>query len=59
MVAVFIWIILVTILATYAAIGTYHNQQDIKDLAKVTKGIGYNAEYIYQIFKMLKEQEGQ
>ena len=58
MVVVFIWIVLVTVLASYAAIGTYHNQQDIKALAEVTKGIGYNAEYIYQIFKMLKEQEG-
>lgn len=59
MVAVFIWIVFVTVLAAYAAIGTYHNQQDIKALAEVTKGIGYNAEYIYQIFKMLKEQGGQ
>ena len=59
MVVVFIWIVLVTVLASYAAIGTYHNQQDIRALAKVTKGIGYNAEYIYQIFKMLKEQEDQ
>ena len=58
MVVVFIWIILVTILATYAAIGTYHNQQDIKALADVTKGIGYNAKQIYQIYEMLKEQEG-
>lgn len=59
MVVVFIWIVLVTVMASYAAIGTYHNQQDIKDLAETAKGIALNAKHIYQIVKMLKEQEGQ
>ena len=58
MVAIGILILLVTVLSVYSALGTYHNQQDIKALAEVTKGIGYNAENIYQILKMLKEQEG-
>lgn len=57
MIAGFIWIVLVTVLAAYSAIGTYHNQQDIKDLAEVIKGIGINAKHIYQILAMLKEQE--
>ena len=58
MIAIFIWIALVTVLAVYSAIGTYQNQQDIKALTDVTKGIGINAKHIYQILKMLKEQEG-
>lgn len=58
MIAVYILIVLVTVLSVYSAIGTYQNQQDIKALAEVSKGIGYNTEYIYQILKMLKEQEG-
>ena len=58
MIAIFIWIALVTVLAVYSAIGTYQNQQDIKALTDVTKGIGINVKHIYQILKMLKEQEG-
>lgn len=57
MIAGFIWIVLVTVLAAYSAIGTYHNQQDIKALAETTKGIVINAKHIYQIHEMLKEQE--
>ena len=57
MIAVFILIVLVTILSVYSAFGTYQNTQDIKALANVTKGIGVNAKHIYQILKMLKEQE--
>ena len=58
MIAIYILIILVTVLAVYSAIGTYQNQQDIKALVDVTKGIGINAKHIYQILKILKEQEG-
>lgn len=58
MIAVVILIVLVTVLSVYSAFGTYQNQQDIKALIEVTKGIGINAEFIYQILKMLKEQEG-
>lgn len=58
MIAVYILIVLVTVLSVYSAIGTYHNQQDIKALAEVSKGIVYNAKNIYKIVKMLKEQEG-
>lgn len=58
MIAVFILIVLVTILSVYSAIGTYQNTQDIKMLANVTKGIGTNAKHIYKILGMLKEQEG-
>ena len=58
MIAIYILIILVTVLAVYSAIGTYQNQQDIKALTDVTKGIGINAKHIYQILEMLKEQEG-
>ena len=57
MIAVIILIVLVTVLAVYSAIGTYQNQQDIKALADITKGIGINAEHIYKILNMLKEQE--
>lgn len=56
--AVVILIVLVTVLSVYSAFGTYQNTQDIKALADVTKGIGINAKHIYQIYKMLKEQEG-
>ena len=58
MIAIYIWIILVTVLAVYSAIGTNQNQQDIKALTDKTKGIVINAKHIYQIFEMLKEQEG-
>ena len=58
MIAVVILIVLVTVLSVYAAFGTYQNTQDIKALADVTKGIGMNAEHIYKILEMLKEQEG-
>lgn len=58
MIAVGILILLVTVLSVYSALGTYHNQQDIKALAEVTKGIVVNAKHIYEIYKMLKEQEG-
>lgn len=58
MIAIYILIVLVTILAVYSAIGTYQNQQDIKALADITKGIGINAKHIYQIIEILKEQEG-
>lgn len=57
MIAVGILILLVTVLSVYSALGTYHNQQDIKALTEVSKGIVYNAENIYKILKMLKEQE--
>lgn len=57
MIAVVILIVLVTVMSTYAALGTYHNQQDIKALTEITKGIGYNAKHIYQIYEMLKEKE--
>lgn len=57
MVAIGILILLVTVLSVYSALGTYHNQQDIKALTEVSKGIGYNAKYICKIFEMLKEQE--
>ena len=59
MIAIYILIILVTVLAVYSAIGTYQNQQDIKALTDVTKGIGINAKSICQILEILKEQEGQ
>ena len=59
MIALYILIILVTVLSVYSAFGTYQNQQDIKALANVTKGIGINAKHIYQILEMLKEQENQ
>lgn len=36
----------------------YQNQQDIKALTDVTKGIGINAKHICKILEMLKEQEG-
>lgn len=58
MIAVVVLIILVTALSVYSAFGTYQNQQDIKALTDVTKGIGINAKHIYQILEMLKEQEG-
>ena len=58
MIAIYILIILVAVLSVYSAFGTYQNQQDIKALTEVTKGIGINANYIYQIFKMLNEQKG-
>ena len=58
MIAFYILIILVTVLAVYSAIGTYQNKQDIKALADVTKGIGINAENIYKILEILKRQEG-
>jgi len=57
MIAVVILIILVTVLSVYSAFGTYQNQQDIKGLINVTKGIGINAKYICEIFEILKEQE--
>lgn len=57
MIVVIIWIVLVTVLSVYSAFGTYQNQQDIKALTDVTKGIGINAKHIYQIYEMLKEQE--
>ena len=55
MIAVVILIVLVTVLSVYSAFGTYRNQQDIKALTDVVKGIGINAKHIYQIFKMLKQ----
>ena len=58
MIAVVILIVLVTVLSVYSAFGTYQNQQDIKALADVIKGIGINAKRIYQILEMLKEKEG-
>ena len=58
MIAIYILIILVTVLAVYSAFGTYQNQQDIKALTDVTKGIGINAKHICQILEMLKQQEG-
>ena len=57
MIVVFILIVLVTILFVYSVIGTYQNTQDIKALSNITKGISINTEHIYQIYKMLKEQE--
>ncbi len=57
MIAVVILIVLVTVLSVYSAFGTYHNQQDIKALTDVTKGIRINAKHICQIFEILKEQE--
>ncbi len=59
MIAVVILIVLVTVLSVYSAFGTYQNQQDIKALADVTKGIGINSKHICQILEMLKQQEGQ
>lgn len=59
MIAIVVLIILVTVLSVYSAFGTYQNQQDIKALADVTKGISINSKHICQILKMLKEQEGQ
>ena len=59
MIAVVILVVLVTVLSVYSAFGTYQNQQDIKALINVTKGIGINAKHICQILEMLKEQEGQ
>ena len=58
MIAIYILIILVTVLSVYSAFGTYQNQQDIKALTDVTKGIGINAKHICQILEILKEQEG-
>ena len=58
MIAAVILIVLVTVLSVYSAFGTYQNQQDIKALTDVTKGIGINAMHIYQILERLKEQEG-
>lgn len=58
MIAVFILIVLVTVLSVYSAIGTYQNQQEIKALTDVIKGIGVNAKHICQILEILKEQEG-
>lgn len=58
MIAVIVLIILVTVLSVYSAFGTYQNQQDIKALTDVTKGIGINAKHICKIFEMLKEQGG-
>ena len=58
-IALIILLVIVTILSVYSAFGTYQNTQDIKALASVTKGIGINAKHIYQILKMLKEQEEQ
>ena len=57
MIAVVILIVLVTVLSVYSAFGTYQNQQDIKALTDVTKGIGINAKHICQILEILKEQE--
>lgn len=59
MIAIYILIVLITVLSVYSAFGTYQNTQDIKALANVTKGIGINAKHIYKILEMLKEQEGQ
>ena len=58
MIVVIVLIVLVTVLSVYSAFGTYQNQQDIKALTEVTKGIGINAKHIYQILEMLKEDEG-
>ena len=58
MIAAIILIILVTVLSVYSAFGTYQNKQDIKALADVTKGIGINAENIWKILEILKQQEG-
>ena len=58
MIAVFILIVLVTVLSVYSAFGTYQNQQDIKALKEVTKWIDINAKHICRILEMLKEQEG-
>ena len=55
-IAVFILIVLVTVLSVYSAFGTYRNTQDIKALASVTKMIGINTEHIYKIFEILKER---
>ena len=57
MIAVVILIVFVTVLSVYSAFGTYQNQQDIKALTDVTKGIVINAKHICQILEMLKEQE--
>lgn len=57
MIAVIILIVLVTGLSVYSALGTYQNQQDIKALTDMAKGIGINAKHIYQICEMLKELE--
>ena len=59
MIAVIILIVLVTVLSVYSAFGTYQNQQDIKALTDMEKGIDVNAKHICQILEMLKEQEGQ
>lgn len=58
MIAIYILIILVTVLSVYSAFGTYQNTQDIKALENVTKGIGINAKHICKILEILKEQEG-
>lgn len=57
MIAVVILIVLVTVLSVYSAFGTYQNQQYIKALTEVTKGININARHISQIFEMLKEEK--
>ena len=57
MIAVFILIVLVAVLSVYSAFGTYHNQQEIKALTDVTKGIVINAKHISRILEILKRQE--
>ena len=58
MIAIYILIVLITVLSVYSAFGTYQNQQEIKALTDVTKGIGVNAKHICQILEILKNKKG-